>query len=167
MRELGQRYVQYFNRTHQRTGTLWEGRFRSCLVESREYVLNCHRYLEMNPVRAGLVASPMDYRWSSHAANIGLSDNKLLRAHCEYEALGEEPARRHAMYATLFSGAEDAAFLKAIRAATYGGYALVGDELKAKLANNPRHSLQPGKPGRRPIAEGADGPESLELEFGL
>ncbi|HUQ73646.1 MAG TPA: transposase [Burkholderiales bacterium] len=165
MRELGQRYVQYFNRRHERTGTLWEGRFRSCLVESREYVLWCHRYIEMNPVRAGLAPQPSAYRWSSHEGNVGSSDNPLLRPHAEYTALAEEPAARQAAYRRMFDGQEDPAFLAAIRNATTGGYALVGAELKSKLVGNARHRLEPGKAGRRPT-EAADA-ETLSLELGL
>jgi putative transposase len=167
MRELGQRYVQYFNRRHRRTGTLWEGRYRSCLVESREYVLNCHRYVEMNPVRSGLAAAPSAYRWSSHLGNVGSSDNKLLRLHCEYLALAEDAIRRRAAYRTLFEGAEDAAFVRAIRQATYGGYALIGDALKSSLSPVLRRRLEPGKPGRRPVRDVARDPHSLELELGL
>ena len=164
MRDLGQRYVQYFNRTHHRTGTLWEGRFRSCLVESREYVLSCYRYVEMNPVRAGLVRSPSEYRWSSHPGNIGLAANELLQPHCEYLALSDDAARRSSAYAKLFERGEEAAFAKAIRAATDGGYALIGDSLKATLARQSRHRLEPGKPGRRPGEEPND---DLSLELGL
>jgi len=69
MKHLGQRYVQYINRTYQRSGTLWEGRFRSCLTQSEEYVLACYRYIELNPVRAGMVMRPQDYRWTSYHAN--------------------------------------------------------------------------------------------------
>lgn len=168
MRELGQRYVQYFNRRHRRTGTLWEGRYRSCLVESREYVLNCHRYVEMNPVRGGLAPSPSAYRWSSYLGNVGLSDNKLLQPHGEYLALAADPSTRQAAYRTLFDGVEDAGFLKAIRQATYGGYALIGDALKASLGAGSRRRLERGKPGRRPAAHDVEKEnESLELELGL
>ena len=162
MRNLGQRYVQYFNRTHQRSGTLWEGRFRSCLVESREYVLNCYRYVEMNPVRAGMVQSPLEYRWSSHAANTGRAIDRALRPHCEYLALADDPARQAAAYAESFGREEDAAFIKAIRAATDGGYALVGDGLKARLSHQSRHRLEPGKAGR-PAGDPPADDTSLEL----
>ena len=104
MRDLGQRYVQYFNRRHKRTGTLWEGRFRSCLVESREYVLGCYRYIEMNPVDAGMVDLPSQYRWSSHLGNAGGADNKLLTQHAEYAALAEDPAARSSAYLRMFEG---------------------------------------------------------------
>src|SRR5438105_8217063 len=102
MRDLGQRYVQYFNSRHARTGTLWEGRFRSCLADSSQYVLACHRYIELNPVRAGMVSSPGAYRWSSHRGNSGALQNKMLGAHVEYLALGGDEASRHAAYRQLF-----------------------------------------------------------------
>jgi putative transposase len=66
MKALGQRYVQYINRTYRRSGTLWEGRYRSCLVQGDEYLLGCQRYIELNPVRAGMVEHPAEYRWSSY-----------------------------------------------------------------------------------------------------
>jgi Transposase and inactivated derivatives len=69
MKHLGQRYVQYINRTYRRSGTLWEGRFRSCLARDEEYVLGCYRYIELNPVRATMVEHPRDYPWSSYRAN--------------------------------------------------------------------------------------------------
>ena len=105
MRNLGQRYVQYVNKRYARSGTLWEGRYRSCLVDSAEYVLACHRYIELNPVRAGMAASAAGYRWSSHLGNIGTMDNKLLTAHCEYVALSEDAQRRQNAYTACSSKA--------------------------------------------------------------
>ncbi len=81
MKHLGQRYVQYVNRTYQRTGTLWEGRFRSCLTQTEDYVLACYRYIELNPVRAGMVMKPQDYRWSSYHANGLGKPNALITPH--------------------------------------------------------------------------------------
>ncbi len=69
MKRLGQRYVQYINRTYKRSGTLWEGRFRSCIVQQEEYLFTCQRYIEMNPVCAQMVKNPGEYRWSSHRSN--------------------------------------------------------------------------------------------------
>ena len=84
MKNLGQRYVQYINRTYRRSGTLWEGRFRSCLTQSEEYVLACYRYIELNPVRADMVVHPREYRWSSYCANAEGRKNKLLTPHEQY-----------------------------------------------------------------------------------
>lgn len=83
---LMQRYVQYFNRRYRRTGTLWEGRYKSCLVLSAQYVLACYRYIERNPVRAGMVASVPEYPWSSHGGNSGRASNALLTPHVEFDS---------------------------------------------------------------------------------
>lgn len=72
MYRIGQRYVPYFNRRYGRTGTLWEGRFKSCLVDSARYVLGCYRYIELNPIEAGMVAAPASYPWSSYCGNAGI-----------------------------------------------------------------------------------------------
>ena len=161
MRNLGQRYVQYVNKRYERSGTLWEGRYRSCLVDSAEYVLNCHRYSELNPVRAGMAPSAAADRWSSHPGNVGTTDNKLLTAHCEYVALSEDAQRRQNAYRGLFERGDDPAFLKTIREATNGGFPLVGEKLKARLAAL-GHRLVPRKPGPAP---GPDEP-SLDLVSG-
>jgi putative transposase len=149
MRNLGQRYVQFVNRRYARSGTLWEGRYRSCLVDSAEYVLGCHRYIELNPVRAGMVASPSAYRWSSHNANSGSVRSTLLSTHCEYRALSEDEGRRHAAYRGLFDQGDDPQFLKAIREATNGGFPMLGEKLKAQLVAAGRQ-LEPRKPGPAP-----------------
>jgi len=167
MRDLGQRYVQYFNRRHGRSGTLWEGRYRSCLVDSSRYVLGCYRYIEMNPVRAGMVPTPSDYRWSSYHANTGCLPSSMLMPHAEYAGLALEESARFGAYLGLFVGAEDASFLAAIRDATDGGYALLGEAMKARLAESGRR-LERGKPGRRPAsAEDEPTMEGLSLELGL
>ena len=79
MKHLGQRYVQYINRAYRRTGTLWEGRFRSCLAQNEGYVLACYRYIELNPVRANIVEHPADYPWSSFRANAQGAKDVLIR----------------------------------------------------------------------------------------
>jgi putative transposase len=91
MRDLGRRYVPYFNHRHERTGTLWEGRFRSCIAESARYVLACYRYIELNPVRAEMVEHPRDYPWSSYAANSGAFTDGLVSQHPEFAALATDP----------------------------------------------------------------------------
>ena len=148
MRGLGQRYVQYFNRHHRRSGTLWEGRFRSCLTESSQYVLACYRYIEMNPVRAGMVAAPGDYRWSSHLGNTGSLEDKALTPHPEYLALGNAADVRLRSYLGLFSTIADAD-ADAIRRATNAGYPLVSDSLRNLLGAEGK-KLGPGRNGRPP-----------------
>lgn len=124
MKRLGQHYVQYVNKAHGRTGTLWEGRFRSCVAASERYVLACYRYIELNPVRAGIVAHACDYRWSSYRANAQGEDDGLLVPHSAYVALAEEEAPRRIQYRGLFESALDARLIDEIRSATRNGRAL-------------------------------------------
>jgi len=108
MQQLGRKYVSYFNKAHSRTGTLWEGRFRSSVVNDERYLFACYRYIELNPVRAGLVRSAREYRWSIYRANaMNLSDG-LVRASPEWLALGKCNSERSRRYRKLFaSGIED------------------------------------------------------------
>lgn len=92
MRSLGRRYVGYFNARYRRTGTLWEGRFRSALVDSVPYLFACSRYIELNPTRAGLVDDPAAYPWSSFRHNAGGVDDPVLSPHPQYSALGSHRA---------------------------------------------------------------------------
>ena len=148
MKDLGQRYVQYFNGRHGRTGTLWEGRFRSCVAESAAYVLACYRYLELNPVRAGMVEHPSGYLWSSYGVNAGMRIDPLLTPHAEFLALSDDVAARHRAYRQLVDDGVDASLLQAIRNATNGGYPLASDSFKSSLTQ-PGRKLVREKPGRR------------------
>ncbi len=165
MRNLGQRYVRYFNDRHERTGTLWEGRFRSCLVDSAQYVLACYRYIELNPVRAGMVASAVEYPWSSNATNVGLASDVFITPHAEYLALGDGSETRRAAYQRLFESDEDPMFLAAIRDATKGGYALLSEDLRTRLTADGCDRLARRKPG--PRAEASDGDAHGQLELGM
>lgn len=148
MRELGRRYVPYFNKRYGRTGTLWEGRFRSCLVDSRDYVLACHRYIERNPVRAGMMRSLSEYPWSSYRANSGQAEDDSLSEHPEYIALAPDPMGRRDAYRRFCEDEENASFVSAMRDATNGGLPLVGETLRSRLAAEGRR-VAPGKPGPR------------------
>jgi putative transposase len=134
MKHLGQRYVQYINKTYRRSGTLWEGRFRSSLVQRDGYSLKCQRYIELNPVRAGMVRHPGDYVWSSHRVNAGLRTSILILPHQEYLGLGETPELRAAAYRRSFRFEMDPADLREIRSAANGGFALGNDRFKAEIA---------------------------------
>jgi putative transposase len=150
MRDLGQRYVQYFNRRYTRTGTLWEGRFRSCLAESSRYVLACYRYIELNPVRAGMVSHPAEYLWSSCAANSGRRHDSLLVSHEEFLAIATELEARQSAYRALLQQDLEPSVLAAIRDSTNGGYPLVSD-LFAKSTIVPLgHKLKRSRPGPAP-----------------
>jgi putative transposase len=120
MRRLGQRYVQYFNRRHDRTGTLWEGRFRSSAVQDERYFMACQRYIELNPVRASMVDAPADYPWSSHWANAFGQESPLITPHPVYASLGKTPAARHTAYRHLFSETLSDGLLDEVRQAGNG-----------------------------------------------
>jgi putative transposase len=152
MRDLGQRYVQYFNRRHERTGTLWEGRFRSCIVESSHYILGCYRYIELNPVRAAMVNHPTGYLWSSYAVNSGMRSHPLVTPHVEFVALAGDAETRYAAYRGLFEQSFDPVMLQAIRDSTNSGYALASDTFKATVLQPRGWKMEPGKPGPRALS---------------
>lgn len=141
MHGLGQRYASYFNRKYSRTGTLWEGRFKSCIVDSPRYVLACYRYIEMNPVRAGMVAHAREYPWSSFNGNSGAQTDPLLTPHPEYIALGISG------YAELCGDALPEGLLREIREAVNSGVPLAPDQLKVQVASMGGRARK-GRPGR-------------------
>jgi putative transposase len=149
MRDLGQRYVQYFNRRYGRTGTLWEGRYRSCLAESARYVLACYRYIELNPVRADMVSCPGEYAWSSYRSNVGDRTDPFVTPHAEFESLGATLAARQSTYRAVVADGLDPALVGAIREATNSGYPLCGEGLRQTLSAA-GHKLERGRPGPRP-----------------
>jgi putative transposase len=113
-----------------RSKTLWEGRFKSCLVQSEDYILGCYRYIEMNPVRASMVEHPAEYRWSSYGANAQGEENLLLDPHEAYLELGESDKLRNIRYRELFRYSLTPGMVDEIRVATNGNYAL-GNELSS------------------------------------
>jgi putative transposase len=147
MRDLGRRYVPYFNHRHERTGTLWEGRFRSCIAESARYVLACYRYIELNPVRAQMVHDPGDYPWSSYEVNSRALTGGFVSQHPEFAALATTADKRHAAYTALFEEKMDETLLKAIREATNSGYPLVSEEFKNRVITPLGWKTGPGRPG--------------------
>lgn len=150
MKHLGQRYVQYVNRSYRRSGTLWEGRFRSCIAREERYVLACYRYIEMNPVRAAMVEHPPDYRWSSHRANAEGLESDLVCPHEHYLALGTSSFQRQEAYKALFLADTDEETSRQIRDATNGNYALGTANFQAHVeATLGRRAIR-GKPGRPP-----------------
>ncbi len=121
MQALGRRYVRYFNDKHKRTGTLWEGRFKAHPVQSDDHVLCLYRYIELNPVRAGMVVHPGSYRWSSYARNALGGTDVLLTGHSTYDALAKSGEERQAAYRALSNEELGQETLKAIRSATSSG----------------------------------------------
>lgn len=142
MHAVAQRYAHYFNRKHQRTGSLWEGRYKSCVIESSRYILACYRYIELNPVRAGIVSHPASYLWSSCPGNTGLRTDALLSPHAEFAALGP------AVYAQLLSDGVVHTVLQEIREATNGGFPLGTDSFKVQLSASAGRRVVRGTAGR-------------------
>lgn len=152
MQELGRRYVRYFNSRYERTGTLWEGRFKSCLVQEDDYFLICQRYIESNPVRAGMVSTPDQYHWSSYHANALGVESKLRTAHRVYMELGRTDEERQQKYCALFSLHLDHSMLNQIRTATNRGFVLGGagfrDDIERKTGQRMRLLRRGPKAGR-------------------
>ena len=119
-RSIGARYVRYFNRRYRRTGYLWEGRFRAAAVRSTDYLLNCHRYIEQNPVRAGLVVGPAKWEWSSFCHLAHGSEDSIVTPHGGYLNLGGSDESRRCAYQTLCATELTAAELSHIRAELRG-----------------------------------------------
>lgn len=148
MQSLGRRYVRYLNHAHGRTGTLWEGRYRAAPIDSEAYLLACCRYIELNPVRAGMARHPRQHRWSSHGANALGRPDPLVSPHPLYRALGRSSAERQAAYRALFRErlAED--FVDSLRGATNGGWALGDAAFKRRVAKAARRRAEPLPRGR-------------------
>jgi putative transposase len=150
MKHLGQRYVQYVNRSYCRSGTLWEGRYRSCLAQSEAYVLACYRYIELNPLRAGMVNHPREYPWSSYRANGEGTDDPLVTPHFEYCRLGRDSDERRLQYRALFRSHLDGSCIAEIREATNGNYALGSERFKAEIEHILKRRATRGQGGRPP-----------------
>jgi putative transposase len=127
MQAIGRHYVRYVNARHQRKGTLWEGRFRSSVIDSERYLFTCSRYIELNPVRAQMVAEPVQYQWSSYCHNAYGDPDPLITPPSQYDSLGPTAADRRRTYRALFDAPLEESTLRRIRRATERGDAL-GDE---------------------------------------
>jgi putative transposase len=163
MQSVGRRYVQRFNATYQRTGTLWEGRYRATLVEADRYLLACHRYIELNPVRARLARQPLEYPWSSHRANAFGDRDRLVSPHAEYDRLGHNRVTRHAAYRNLFGDVLTDDDLAAIRDATNRGWVLGGDRFREEVATLLERRTEPSWVPKRWRAHLDGGPRVAKL----
>ena len=153
MKALGQRYVQYANRTYRRSGTLWEGRFRSCPTQEESYLLACQRYIELNPVRACMVEHPADYRWSSYRTNAQGEASSLLVPHPLYIALGADAESRRRASRELFRYELEPGLVDAIRKAANGNFALGDARFGEQIAEALGRRASPGRSGRPRKAE--------------
>jgi len=148
MQDLGRDYVRYFNKRHTRTGTLWEGRFRSSLIQTDRYFLACMAYIDLNPVRAGMVAQALDHPWSSHAHYVGARLDNWLLAHDVYWALGNTPFAREKAYAELVQAGIEEDKKQALTSSVLGGWALGEDDFMQNLQPLSKRRVSKTKPGR-------------------
>ena len=133
MQYLGRRYVPYINHKYCRSGTLWEGRYKASLVLQEAYLFRCYHYIELNPVRAGMVSEPGGYRWSSHAANARARPDPVVSPHPLYLALGRTSMERCRYYRSLFPKQLEPAQLGLIRTALQSGTPLGDDRFRCKV----------------------------------
>lgn len=150
MRHVNQHYVQRFNRRYGRCGSAWQGRFWSSVVESDSYLLTCQRYIELNPVRAGMVGSPGDYRWSSHAHNAAGAPSLVVTPHEHFLALGGTEASRRRAYLNLCEDQVAPEDLKRIRDASRANRPLGSDGFLEELRLRFGLRTSRGKPGPQP-----------------
>ena len=148
MQWLGRHYVLYFNRKYGRTGTLWEGRFRTSVIDAESYFLACCRYLELNPVRAGAAADPSLYPWSSYAHHAGMKPDPLITDHPLYWALGNTPFAREAAYQKWVTQPLAAEEIESMSQALLKGRPLGSEQFQIALEKKTNRRLRPGKRGR-------------------
>lgn len=166
MQQLGRRYVAFFNARYRRSGTLWEGRFKTSLVDTCRYLLTCYRYIELNPVRAAMVADPADYRWSSFHWNACGRPDALVTPHPGYVALGAGPEQRRAAYRALFDHAIGDDDMADIRSHVQQQRALGTRRFQAEIATLLARSVavRPrGRPKRLPQVAGNGDPAGPSL----
>ena len=148
MQAVGRRYVRYFNDTQKRSGTLWEGRYKSTLIQTDRYLLACMAYIDLNPVRAGLAAQAADYPWSSHTHYTGQRIDKLITPHPLFWALGNTPFAREAAYAELVQSGITSVQQTALTDSALSGWALGESDFVADLQKRTERRVSKTSPGR-------------------
>lgn len=146
--QVGLHFVTYMNRTYQRRGSLWEGRHKGNMIDTEGYFLSCMRYIELNPVRAGMVDHPALYRWSSYAANALGSDNVIIQQHAQYLDLGHDPVSRQTVYRSLFAVEIASDELGMIRASLSSGTPLGNERFKRQIEGATGRKIGAIRPGR-------------------
>ena len=147
MQMVGRYYVQYYNYTYRRTGTLWEGRYKATLIDSETYLLTCMRYIELNPVRASMVSHPSEYPWSSYHHNAQGQPDELITPYLEYRRLGRTDPERQAAYRQLFKHHIPERHAIEIRDATNKAWVLGSDRFKQRIEQQLARPVQPSARG--------------------
>jgi len=152
MQKLGRQYVGQFNARHRRTGTLWEGRYRSTVIQADQHLLQCMAYMDLNPVRAGLATPPLEYPWSSHGHYIGQRVDSVVTPHSLIWALGNTPFAREVVYAKVVSAGVSQIQQDALTNSAMRGWALGPAEFVENLQGKTNRRLTRGKAGRPPLS---------------
>jgi len=150
MQAVGRRYVRIYNQKQARTGTLWEGRYKSTIIQAERYLLACMVYIDLNPVRAGMVADPRAYPWSSHGHYLGMRRDKLVTPHPLYWQLGNTPFARDAAYAELVASGISAKQKLELSESALHGWALGEADYVADLQRRTPRRVAKGRAGRPP-----------------
>jgi putative transposase len=148
MQAVGRSYVLYFNKRHGRSGTLWEGRYRSTLIQTERYLLACMAYIDLNPVRAGMVAQVADYVWSSHGHYIGRQSQAWLTPHPLYWEMGNTPFAREAAYAAMVQAGVSQEQQQVLTSSALSGWALGEESFVRGLQKQTPRRVNPAKAGR-------------------
>ncbi|RJF99680.1 transposase [Noviherbaspirillum saxi] len=148
MQWVGRHYVPYFNAKYQRVGTLWQSRYKATIIDSDQYFLQCSRYIELNPARAGLVASADEYPWSSLAHHVGMRSDPVIHDHRLFWALGNTPFDREAAYRNFINHGLSETEIAAFREATQKGWPLGSEQFKNMLAKQTNRRVTPARRGR-------------------
>ena len=165
---LGRRYVQYINKTYRRTGTLWDSRYKSSLVDADSYLLHCQRYIELNPVRANMVEDPAQYRWSSYRRNALGENDSLITSHQVYSNIAQDEAERQAAYRALFRHELDAEAIADIRLALTQGQPLGKGrflETIERMTGQRREAKPRGRPRKQSPDEAGDSGRQGLMDF--
>lgn len=156
MQSLGRRYVAWFNKRHQRTGTLWDGRFRAAVIDSERYLLSCMRYIESKPVGSGLATTAGDYPWSSACHHLGLRQDPLVTDHRLFWALGNTPFERELVWRSLLGQELEENESRKIAESAVLGWACGDDAFLAWLSARTERPVAP-RPRGRPASKASGG----------
>ena len=148
MQSVGRKYVRYINGVYRRSGTLWEGRYKSSVIQCDRYLLTCYRYIELNPLRAGMVENPGNYRWSSYRCNAHGRPDRLVTLHPEYLKLGADDGQRQHAYRELFKHKIDDEQLHQIRDSLQQCRVLGNDRFRNEIETALAIKATPMKRGR-------------------
>jgi putative transposase len=148
MQWIGRYYVPYFNQKYSRSGTLWNGRYKTSLIDAEQYFMLCSRYIEFNPVRNGMVVRAEDYPWSSYCHHAGIRPDGLVTDHAQVWALGNTPFQREAAYIAIAEPALTAQEIDTVGKALLKGWPLGSEQFKTALEKKVKRQVLPAKRGR-------------------